>query len=59
MASCMALTQVDNLEQVLHIFTFLKNYHNSKMVFDLSPPEIGNDSFIFKKRTMNTVGKLK
>ena len=46
MASCMALPRVGHLEQVLHIFAFLKNHHNSEMVFDPSPPEIKQDEFI-------------
>ena len=46
MASCVALPRVGHLEQVLHIFIFLENHHNSRMVFDATPPKIGNDSII-------------
>ena len=45
MASHPALPRVGHLQQLLHIFAYLKNYHNSRMVFDLSYPEINTDDF--------------
>ena len=33
------------LEEVLHIFAYLKKYHNTEMVFDPSDPMIDQDSF--------------
>ena len=45
MASCMALPRKGYLDQVLHIFDFLKNFHNSERVFDPSYPEINENDF--------------
>ena len=39
MASYMVLPRMGHLDQVLHIFEFLKNFHNSEMVFNPSYPE--------------------
>ena len=37
MASCMALPREGHLKQLFHMFSYLKNKHNSEMVFDLTP----------------------
>ena len=46
MASCMAMPRKGHLEQLFHIFAFLKNKHNTKMVFD--PTELDIDESIFE-----------
>ena len=46
MASCMAMPRVGHLDQLFHIFAFLKNKHNSEMVFD--PTHIDIDEAIFE-----------
>ena len=45
MASCMALPREGHLEQLFHIFAYLKMKHNSEMVFDPSEPDIDESSF--------------
>jgi hypothetical protein len=45
MASCMALPRQGHLEQLFHIFAYLKTHHNSEMVFDPSEPTIEETSF--------------
>ena len=45
LASCMALPRKGHLEQVFHIFAYLKNKHNSEMVFDPSDPDIDESMF--------------
>ena len=34
MSSCLALPRTGHLEQLYHIFSFLKKHHNTEMVFD-------------------------
>ena len=34
MSSHLALTREGNIEQVFHIFSYLKKYHKTNMVFD-------------------------
>ena len=36
MASHMAMPREGHLRQVLHIFSYLKKFHNTELVFDLS-----------------------
>ena len=45
MASCMAMPWVGHLDRLFHIFVFLKNKHNSEMVFDPSPIDIDKANF--------------
>ena len=47
MSSHLALPRQGHLEQVLHIFSHLKKYHNTEMVFDPSDPVI--DEALFEK----------
>ena len=48
MASCMALPRQGHLDQLFHIFAYLKNKHNTEMVFDPSEPDI--DYKLFEKQ---------
>ena len=50
----MALPREGHLEQLFRMFAYLKNKHNSEMVFDPSEPEIDLDSFE-KQDWKNTV----
>ena len=45
MASCMAMPRQGHLEQLYHIFAYLKNKHNSQMIFDPSDPDIDESLF--------------
>ena len=45
MASHMALPRQGHLDQLYHMFGFLKLKHNSEMVLDPSEPEINEDQF--------------
>ena len=40
MSSHLALPREGHMEQVLHIFAYLKVYHNARMVFDPTYPEV-------------------
>ena len=39
MSSHLALPREGHLEQVLHIFAYLKKYHNTELVYDPSDPD--------------------
>jgi hypothetical protein len=45
MASCMALPREGHLQQLFHIFAYLKSHHNTQMVFDPSDPPIESTHF--------------
>ena len=45
MSSHMALPRTGHLEQLFHIFGYLKIHHNSEMVFDPSEPEVDRSLF--------------
>ena len=45
MASMMALPRQGHLEQLFHMFAYLKKKHNSEMVFDPSEPDIPEAEF--------------
>ena len=45
MSSHLALPREGHLEQVLHIFSYLKKYHNLALVFDPTPPDIDETKF--------------
>jgi hypothetical protein len=45
MASCMAMPRKGHLEQLFHVFAFLKNKHNTEMVFDPTEPDIDESIF--------------
>ena len=41
----MALPRRGHLDQLFHLFAYLKNHHNSEMVFDPSEPTIDKSQF--------------
>ena len=45
LSSCLALTRYGHHEQVLHVFDYLKKYHNTEMVLNPSYPEIDQNQF--------------
>ena len=45
MSSHLALPREGHLEQLFHMFGYLKAHHNAEMVFDLSDPELDESQF--------------
>ena len=45
MSSHLTLPRECHLEQVLHIFSYLKKYHNTELVYDLSDPVVDENDF--------------
>ena len=45
MSSHLALPRLGHLEQVIHVFGYLKQYHNAELVFDPTYPEIDQNAF--------------
>ena len=45
MSSHLALPREGYLDQVFHIFMYLKKHHNSALVFDPSYPDVNIDTF--------------
>ena len=48
MSSSLALPRTDHLEQLYHIFLYLKKHHNTEMIFD--PNELTIDEDLFEKQ---------
>jgi hypothetical protein len=51
MSSHLALPREGHMEQVLHIFAYLKVYHNARMVFDPTYPEVNDGEEVNKDWT--------
>ena len=45
MSSHLALPREGHLEQILHIFTYWKKYHNTELVYDPSDPVVDENDF--------------
>ena len=45
LSSCLALPRLGHMDQVFHIFAYLKKHHNTEMIFDPSYPEIDHSKF--------------
>ena len=45
MSSHLALPRKGHLEQILHIFAYLKKYHNTELVYDPSDPVVDENDF--------------
>ena len=45
MSSHLALPREGHSEQVLHIFAYLKKYHNTELVYDPSDPVVDENNF--------------
>jgi hypothetical protein len=52
LSSHLALPREGHLQQVYHMFTYLKHHHNAEMVFDPSEPEV--DQSHFERRDWTT-----
>lgn len=58
MSSNLALPQRGHLNQLYHIFAYLKKHHNDEMVFDPSDPVIKKSDFTRKDWTTSEFGHL-
>lgn len=58
MSSFMAMPREEHLEQVLHIFAYLRKYHNAEMVFDPSVPQIDELKYQVKDWTSSEFGHI-
>ena len=56
LSSHLALPRQGHLEQLFHVFAYLKKYHNSEMVFDPSDPVIDESIFARKDWTSTEFG---
>ena len=45
MSSHLELPRRGHLEQVLHMFGYIKKHHNAEMVFDPSEPSVAHEEF--------------
>ena len=45
LASCMALPREGYLQQLYHVFAYLKNKHNAQLLFDPTHPHIDLDQY--------------
>ena len=59
MASCMAMPREGHLDQVYHIFAYLKNKHNTELVLDPSEPDINLNLFQEEDWTHSQYGSEK
>jgi Reverse transcriptase (RNA-dependent DNA polymerase) len=58
MSSCLALPRVGHLQQVLHIFSYLKAHHNAELVYDPSDPAIDVAKFERRDWTSSEFGHV-
>ncbi len=58
LSSCLALPREGHLEQVLHVFSYLKKYHNAELVYDPSDPVIDETKFEAKDWASSEFGHL-
>jgi hypothetical protein len=56
MSSHLAMPREGHMEQVLHIFSYLKQHHNAEIVFDPSDPAIDITKFMQKDWTSSEFG---
>ena len=56
MLSHLALPREGHLQELYHMFAYLKKYHNSEMVFDPSEPDIDESQFQEKDWTTSEFG---
>ena len=58
LSSHLALPRAGHLDQVLHIFAYLKKYHNAEMVFDPTNPTIDEADFERQDWTTSEFGHM-
>ena len=49
LSSHVAMPREGHLQQVYHIFSYLKSHHNARIILDPSYPEIHEDQFVKKE----------
>ena len=58
MSSHLAMPRKGHLDQVLHIFAYLRKYHNTELVYDLSDPVVEQDVFERRDWTSSEFGSV-
>ena len=58
LSSHLALPRQGHLDQLLHMFTYLKKYHNSCLVFDPTEPDFDESAFERKDWTSSEFGHV-
>ena len=58
MSSHLAMPRKGHLAQVLHIFAYLRKYHNTELVYDLSDPVVEQDVFEQRDWTSSEFGAV-
>ena len=58
MSSHLALPRRGHMDQLLHIFEYLKKHHNTEMVFDSSDPIVNQSDFERRDWTASEFGHL-
>ena len=46
LSSFAAMLREGHLEAALHVFSYLKSRSNSRLIFDLKEPNVGNSDFV-------------
>ena len=59
MASMMAMSIEGHLEQLFHMFAYLRIKHNSSMVFDPTEPDIDDSQFVCEEWSASVYGECK
>ena len=58
MSSFVALPRTGHLEQLYHIFAYLKKHHNAVMVFDPSWPDVDERQFERRDSSITAFGNV-
>ena len=58
MLPCLAMPREGHLSEVLHIFAYLKKYHNAELVYNPSTPEIDESKFEVQDWTSSKFGHV-
>ena len=56
LSSCLAMPREGHLQQLFHIFAYLKKHHNTEMVFDTSVTNFYADKFQHQYWSQNVYG---
>jgi len=59
MSSHLALPRQGHLEQLFHIFGYLKKHHNAEMIFDPTEPDIDESKFVRQDWSHTVYGDVK
>ena len=59
LASMMAMPRQGHLQQIFHMFAFLKTKHNASMVFDPTEPDIDESTFVKEDWSAAAYGECK